>query len=1120
MKKRVLSALLALCLTLSLAGAAFAENEPSGDSSSAVSQAVSSVESEPQTQDETVSSDSASGEDQTAAKTESTPAPTETPAASDVAEEELESTASEVEVEISTAETAQEPSYPAQDFEAAVDGADMTVNVSAPEGALPEDVILTASLVGSSEDNADDQAVADVAAELDDADVEYDGFVALDISFVDADGNKVEPLQPVSVNFTLPAELLPEDVDASTLEVQHLKENEAGEVEAVETVADTADATEGTVTVEGAAVQAADSQPLADDAAVNAEFAVSGFSTFTLTWTEKKLWPADDDTESISFNIVDTDGTPLDLSGSAYNLSYHMPDSSRVTFEDMVRANQIETIVVNGQEYVFRNATLVIKGTERHPVSSAERIASDLGAIGNDEIRFYDSVFPGATGYYTRDDGGDKGDVLELVYRRQDESSSTVYEPEPTYTKQAVTTDGGATYDLSLSVSGDVGESTEDVKLDVLFIVDQSGSMNEGVNYQKIVADCAGDLAAALAGNDNLDTRFAVVTFSSGLSGTDYYKDAIQRLSWTTNASSVSSAANPRSTGGTNYQAGLMTGRSAMIESRPDALKYVIFLSDGVPTYHYNSDGETKGGGNNTQEDDINNAVEEAANYSNVNGFFTIRVGSESNADEYLTKLYTAVREATGASDDSMNFANYAATNASELEDRFDKIQAQITRLAMHDVVISDTLSQWVEPVQDAQPYLVVKDQNGNIVTTENDKCTISGVNPGTDVVCFTADFDDSYELKQGYTYELHLKVQPTQTAYETFAANGSYPAGVTGDDNTGTYAGKPGFYSNVENAATLSYATDISDHDLVYPMPVVQVPSTSLTIHKTFVGLEDKSLAEAAGDLTFTVTAQGYTETKPLVYDAETKQYSVTFSNLVVTKTYTVTENSTANPAGFDLTGTQVAIGSETPQQGSSVSVTMALDAAQNTVTFTNSYTPQNKQLTVTKQVTGDMGSRDKAFTFTLSLTKTENGETTYYGSGNETIDVVSSTMDGYNADETLTPVKSDSGEVTYSFQLRHDKNIVLEVPYGYTATLHEEAEGYTASFTVDGKAVEGTQPAPVMDENHTVAYINRLDPVAPTGLEDNHTKPFGLMVGVAVMAGLALAGGAVVRRRRRWME
>ncbi len=1070
MKKRILSALLVLCLACGLVSTAWAADGQSTPETAAVSV-----------------TDAASGE---------------------TAQEESASD-----------ETVVASAYPARTEEQTVPGTDVTVQVGVPEGALPEDAKLTTALVGSSEDAADDQAVADVASELDKAEVEYDGFVALDISFVDADGNKVEPLQPVSVNFTLPAELLPEDVDASTLEVQHLEENAAGEVENVATVADTADATEGTVTVDGADVQSTDSQPLADDTAVNAEFAVSGFSTFTLTWKEKKPWPQEDDTESIRFNIVDTDGTPLDLSGSAYNLSYHMPDSGRVTFEDMVRANQIETIVVNGEEYVFRNATLVIGGTERHPVSAAERIAASL-AVGNDQIRFYDSVFPGSTGYYTRDNGGNEDDVLELVYRRQDESSSSVYEPEPTYTKQAVTTDGGATYDLSLSVSGDVGESTEDVKLDVLFIVDQSGSMNENVNYQKIVADCAGDLATALAGNDNLDTRFAVVTFSSGLSQTQFYQDAIQRLSWTTNASNVSSAANPRSTGGTNYQAGLMAGRSAMIESRPDALKYVIFLSDGVPTYHYNSEGRTEGGGNVTQTDDINNAVEEAANYSNVNGFFTIRVGYESNADEYLTQLYTAVRDATGASADSPNFANYKATSSEELQQRFSAIQSQITKLAMHNVVISDTLSQWVEPVEGAQPYLVIKDQNGNTVTTENDICTIRDYDPDADTVSFTADFDDSYELKQGYTYELHLKVQPTQTAYETFAANGSYPAGVTGDDNTGTYAGKPGFYSNAENAATLSYDTDISDHDLVYPMPVVQVPSTSLTIHKTFVGLEDKSLAEAAGDLTFTVTAQGYTETKPLVYDAETKQYSVTFSNLVVTKTYTVTENSTANPAGFDLTGTQVAIGSETPQQGSSVSVTMALDAAQNTVTFTNSYTPQNKQLTVTKQVTGDMGSRDKAFTFTLSLTKTEEGETTYYGSDDETIRVVSSTMDGYTTGKTLTPSQSATGEVTYSFQLQHDKNIVLEVPYGYTATLHEEADGYTASFTVDGESVEGTQPAPVMNENHTVAYTNRLDPVAPTGLESNHTAPYTILVTVAGVAGLALIGGIVARRRRRRME
>lgn len=1094
MKKRVLSVLLALCLAGSLASTAWAAgDQATPETAEADTSAVVLNEEEEQQDETTASQEETSGEEQKPADQE----------------EELQADAA---------------SYPAQEFETTVESSDVTVSVSAPEGALPEDVILTASLVGSSEDNADDQAVADVEAKLNDAGVEYDGFVALDISFVDADGNKVEPLQPVSVNFTLPAELLPEDVDASTLEVQHLEENAAGEVENVATVADTADATEGTVTVDGADVQSTDSQPLADDTAVNAEFAVSGFSTFTLTWKENKPF-GQSDTESIRFNIVDTDGTPLNLDGSSYNLSYSMPEDGIVTFEKMVEANEIETIEVNGVEYVFRNATLVISGTERHPVSSAERVETGGWLNKNYQIRFYDSVFPGSTGYYTRDNelDGNKDDVLELVYRRQDESSSTVYEPEPTYTKQAVTTDGGATYDLSLSVSGDVGESTEDVKLDVLFIVDQSGSMNEKVNYQKIVADCAGDLATALAGNDNLDTRFAVVTFSSGLSQTQFYQDAIQRLSWTTNASNVSSAANPNSTGGTNYQAGLMAGRSAMIESRPDALKYVIFLSDGVPTYHYNSEGRTEGGGNITQTDDIGNALLEAANYSNVNGFFTIRVGYESNADEYLTQLYTAVRDATGASADSPNFANYKATSSEELQQRFSAIQSQITKLAMHNVEISDTLSEWVEPVDGATPKLVVKDQDGQTVNIAEGEYNIS-YNESNGVVSFGVTFNSDYELEQGYTYELHLTVQPTQSAYETFATTG-YPEGSEGEENTGTYAGKSGFYSNAADTAKLTYETDINEHELDYPMPVVQVPSTSLTIYKDFEGLEGESLVEAASsDLTFTVTAGDYTQTKSLKYDEQTKQYSVTFDDLVVTKTYTVTENSasaaSANLTGFDLTGTQVAVGGGAPQQGSSVQVTMALDAAQNIVRFTNSYTPQNKQLTVSKQVTGNMGSRDKAFTFTLSLTKTENGETTYYGSDDENIDVVSSTMEGYSADETLTPTKSDSGEVTYSFQLRHDKNIVLEVPYGYTATLHEEAEGYTASFTVDGEAVEGTQPAPVMDENHTVAYTNRLDPVAPTGLESNHTTPYTLMVTAAGIAGLALIGGIVVRRRRRRME
>ena len=260
MKKRVLSVLLALCLAGSLASTAWAAGDQATPETAEADTSAVVLNEEEEQQDETAASqEETSGEEQEPADQE----------------EELQADAA---------------SYPAQEFETTVESSDVTVSVSAPEGALPEDVTLTASLVGSSEDAADDQAVADVAAELSDAGVEYDGFVALDISFVDAGGAKVEPLQPVAVNFSLPSEMLPEDADPESLTVQHLAEDETGAVEAVETVADAADATDGTIAVDAApAVLAAapEEAPMPQDAEITAEFEVEGFSTFTLTWSAR-----------------------------------------------------------------------------------------------------------------------------------------------------------------------------------------------------------------------------------------------------------------------------------------------------------------------------------------------------------------------------------------------------------------------------------------------------------------------------------------------------------------------------------------------------------------------------------------------------------------------------------------------------------------------------------------------------------------------------------------------------------------------------------------------------------------------------------------------------------------
>lgn len=336
MKKRVLSALLALCLTLSLAGAAFAENEPSGDSSSAVSQAVSSVESEPQTQDETVSSDSASGEDQTTAKTESTPAPTETPAASDVTEEESESTVApeateEPEV---TAEpdatptptedpvadvTENEESDGSVEYTASLetDGETMNVIVTAPEDAFAEGVQPKLSVTMLT---AEDE-LNDVANKLTDAEVQYDGFTALDITFTDkATGEEIEPVQQVSVRIELPQTIVDSGIDLNTLAVQHLEEDENGNVN----VAEVATLDNGiTLSEEAAAAanEAAGVAPMSDmpaeeatagDAtetpAAVAEFEVDGFSDFVITWKNDQ-----NQTTRVTVTCYDADDTDSEL---------------------------------------------------------------------------------------------------------------------------------------------------------------------------------------------------------------------------------------------------------------------------------------------------------------------------------------------------------------------------------------------------------------------------------------------------------------------------------------------------------------------------------------------------------------------------------------------------------------------------------------------------------------------------------------------------------------------------------------------------------------------------------------------------------------------------------------
>ena len=112
-----------------------------------------------------------------------------------------------------------------------------------------------------------------------------------------------------------------------------------------------------------------------------------------------------------------------------------------------------------------------------------------------------------------------------------------------------------------------------------------------------------------LANNENLDVRFALVTFSGNKSDywpggyrDDAWNDAKIAVNWTNQASAIMDQTSPKSDGGTNYQAGIRSAEGLLNGKRQNAKTAVIFVSDGDPTFRYRSDGYTEGNGSSDED--------------------------------------------------------------------------------------------------------------------------------------------------------------------------------------------------------------------------------------------------------------------------------------------------------------------------------------------------------------------------------------------------------------------------------------------------------------------------------------------------------------------------------------
>ncbi|MDO4479696.1 MAG: VWA domain-containing protein [Erysipelotrichaceae bacterium] len=202
-----------------------------------------------------------------------------------------------------------------------------------------------------------------------------------------------------------------------------------------------------------------------------------------------------------------------------------------------------------------------------------------------------------------------------------EESSNT---PVPAHEK-SISGDEENGYTLTLNVKGQKETIPgQKPKVDVVLVVDQSGSMDEKdmkdpdnernnitrmAALKKIVTGKNG-LSQTILGNENLDAQIAVVAYSGSedtfgdlqppsFNEDTAYNDAVTISNWVGNYSGSSfigeSAVSSINTsvngivgdGGTNCEAGLIKASEVFSTSRSDAQKYLIFLSDGTPTYYY-----------------------------------------------------------------------------------------------------------------------------------------------------------------------------------------------------------------------------------------------------------------------------------------------------------------------------------------------------------------------------------------------------------------------------------------------------------------------------------------------------------------------------------------------------
>lgn len=448
-------------------------------------------------------------------------------------------------------------------------------------------------------------------------------------------------------------------------------------------------------------------------------------------------------------------------------------------------------------------------------------------------------------------------------------------------TKKAIangTKDGKPKFNIELGVKGK--EVKKGAPVDFTLVVDLSSSMtNNRSQSLAITKDAAKSFIETVLADGNTNVRVSIVAYGTmghaynftkkswdlyGSIKTDgyYTSDRADALAVINSNNFAPNQLSPRpgrdsqyvdyESGGTNTEAGFLTAQAVTATRKSNAMSKVVFMTDGVPTYHYSNGTTVAGGESSTTEDDFNEAVEAG------------KALKSAGNDIYTVGLLTSYRKGS----DKLEMANKL------LSDEHSYSYGRTSSVSYNEI------TEWNK-------------KNNNYYYRNNNNLWIKD---GENYVQVQVDRKwNSYRYTYTYTYTQNGQQQ-------TKSSDG-------GTENPGLT-----LYTKTENQGTLGYTENgVTYSDKYYP--ITDANKAASQIKEIYTSIAKESLVLATGDIVDYIP-DGFTVDESSVKDAGGRvgtdasgKTIVTFPGVpagkdLATKTFTVVY--TGNKYGVAYTNTK----------------------------------------------------------------------------------------------------------------------------------------------------------------------------------------------------------------------